>query len=132
MNQLLKSKLFLGIFILIAFIGISVFGLFELSHTSEIPMPDCPYTQGSSSICENNLSHINNWSQFLNVILPSLLAFLLLILGIILYFFNKQNSLNQKQYFYKWKYYLDNKLSYSSQNRIIRWLSLLENSPSFS
>ncbi len=130
MNKLLKSKIFLGIFILIVFIGISVFGLFELSHTSEMPMSNCPYTQDSSSICENSFDHINDWRQFLNIIFPALFVFSFLILGVILYFFSKQDFLNQKRYFFKWKHYLDDKLLYISQNKIIKWLSLLENSPS--
>lgn len=132
MNKLSKSKIFLGIFILIAFMGVSVFGLFEFSHITEIPMPDCPYTQGNFSICENSLSHINNWSQFLNVIPALFFVFLFIILGIVLYFFNRQNFLNQKQYFFRWKYYLYNKKLFRYSNKIIKWLSLFENSPSLS
>lgn len=125
-----KAKLFIGAFVLIAYISIGVFGLFKFSHMDEAPMVNCPYAQNGYSICENNLSHINNWRQFSSVILSSLFVFLFLILGAILYFFNKQDFLNQEQYFYKWKYYLYNKKLYTYPNRIIRWLSLFENSPS--
>lgn len=126
-----NTKLFLGIFILLAYIGIGVFGLFKFSHMSEMPMVNCPYTGNGFSICENTLDHINRWQQFSNATFPSLLIFSLLILGVILYLLGKQNFLNQNQYFYKWKYYLYNKKLYTYDNKIIKWLSLLENSPSF-
>ncbi len=130
--KLHNTKLFLGLFVLFAYISIGVFGLLKFNHMSEKPMPNCPYTENGFSVCDNNLDHINNWHQFSNIIFPSLLVFLLLILGIILYFFDKRNFLNQKQYFYRWKYYLYNKKLYTYPNRIIKWLSLLENSPSLS
>ena len=114
---------------MLAYISIGIFGLFRFSHMSETPMVNCPYSQNSFSVCEDSLDHINKWLQFSNVIPSSLFVFLFL--GLILYFFNKQNFLNQRQYFCKWKYYLDNKKLLACPNRIIKWLSLLENSPSF-
>jgi hypothetical protein len=129
--RLHNIKLFLGLFVLLAYISIGVFGLFRFSHNSETPMANCPYAQNSFSVCENSLNHINNWRQFSNVIFPSFLfLFSFLFFGLVLYFFSKQNLLNKKQYFYKWKYYLDNKKLFACPNRIIKWLSLLENSPS--
>lgn len=128
--KLRNIKLFLGIFILLVYISIGIFGLFKFNHMSEKPMIDCPYAQNSFSVCENSFDHVNNWRQFSNVIISSLLVFSFFVLGIILCFLNKLNFLNQKKYFYKWKYYLDNRKLYNFPNRIIRWLSLLENSPS--
>jgi len=122
-------KLFIALFIFLAYMGIGIFGLFQFSHVSGVPMANCPYSKNSFSVCDNSLGHINNWRQFSNTIFPSLFIFSLLIFGIILYFLNKRNFLNQKQYFYKWKYYLYNKKLDTSPNRIIKWLSLLENSP---
>jgi len=61
-----------------------------------------------------------------------IIILMLLILGIILYFFGKQDFLNQKKHFYRWKYYLDNKKLYSYSDTITKWLSLFENSPSLS
>ena len=130
--KLYNAKLFFGFFVLLTYISIGVFGLFELSHATEMPMANCPYAQNSFSVCENSLDHINNLQQFSNITFPSLFTFLLLTFGLVLYFYGKQNFLNQKQYFYKWKYYLDNKKLYSYSNRIIKWLSLFENSPSLS
>ena len=125
-----RVKLFAGIFVLLAYISIGVFGLFKLDHATEMPMANCHYAQNSFSVCQNSLSHINNWQQFSNTIFPSLFIFLLLTLALILYFYGKQNFLNQKLYFYKWKYYLNNKKLYTYRNKIIKWLSLFENSPS--
>ncbi|MFA5932262.1 MAG: hypothetical protein WC793_02695 [Candidatus Paceibacterota bacterium] len=126
-----KTKLFIGLFILLAYIGIGVFGLFKFNHMNSTPMANCPYALNGSSVCDNSIDHINDWHQFSNVVFPSLFLLSFLALGIFLYFFSKENFLNQKQYFYKWRYYLDNKKFYSYQNRIIGWLSLLENSPAF-
>ena len=127
-----KSKLFIGIFILLAYMGIGVLGLFEFTHMTEMPMVNCPYAQHGSALCANSFNHINNWRQFSNTVFSSLFIFSLFVLGIVLYFLNKQNFLNQKQYFYKWKYYLYNKKLLVYPNKIIKWLSLFENSPSLS
>ena len=126
-------KLFVGIFVLFVYVSIGIFGLIQFNHMVETPMINCPYAQNGSSLCENSLEHINDWRQFSNAIFYSLLILSFLILGSSLYFFNKQFFFNQKPtLFYKWILYLDNKKLYKQPNRIIKWLSLLENSPSFS
>ena len=129
--RLSKAKLLIGVFVFFAYLSIGVFGLLRFSHMSETPMANCPYAENSFSVCDNSLVHINNWHQFSNAIFSSLFIFSLLILGMVLYFFDKRNSFNQKQYFYKWKYYLDNKELSTPLDKIIKWLSLFENSPSF-
>ncbi|MBI2627451.1 hypothetical protein HYW72_00815 [Candidatus Nomurabacteria bacterium] len=130
--NLRNAKLFLGFSILLAYISIGVFGLFKFNHMSETPMVNCPYSENGFSVCENTLEHINNWQQFSNATFSSFFIFSFLFLGIALYFFGKQNFLNQKQYFYKWKYYLDNKKLYTLPTEIIKRLSLFINSPSLS
>ncbi|MEK7565102.1 MAG: hypothetical protein AAB501_02600 [Patescibacteria group bacterium] len=130
--QNIKLLTGVSVLLLLAYISIGVFGLFEFNHTPETPMVNCPYAENSFSVCENSLSHINNWRQFSNITLPLLFVFSILILGMVLYFLGKQKFLNQKQYFYKWKFYLDNRKRYTYPDRIIKWLSLFENSPSFS
>ena len=125
-----NTKLLMGILILLAYMGIGIFGLFKFNHMSETPMVNCPYTQNSYSVCENSIDHVNNWRQFSNAVFSSLLIFSTLILGVILYLLNQRNFLNQEQYFYKWKYYIYSKKLHVSKNKIVRWLSLLENSPS--
>ncbi|MFZ2150185.1 MAG: hypothetical protein WAV15_03425 [Minisyncoccia bacterium] len=129
-----KNNLFIGALVLFAFISIGVFGLLQfghVNHASEAPMVDCPYAENGSSVCENTLDHIANWEQFSNVVVSSIFIFSLLILGI-LYFINQQDFLNQNKHFNKWRHFLYNKKSYSSTYKIIKWLSLFENSPSFS
>lgn len=125
-----NAKLFLGFFIFAAYISIGVFGLSRFSHTYEMPMVNCPYAENGLSVCDDSFDHINNWQRFSSVIFPSLFIFSLLILGIVLHFFTDRDFLNQKHYFYKWKYHLYNKKLYTCPNRIIKWLSLFENSPS--
>ena len=125
-----NTKLFIGIFILLTYISIGVFGLFQMSHASDMPMANCPYSVGSYSVCENTISHIEHWHQFSNTIFAPLFIFSLLILGIVLYVFSKRSLLNKELHlFYKWKYYIDNKISYACLNKMIKWLSLFENSP---
>lgn len=127
-----KIKLFIGVSVLLAYVSICVFGLLKFSHTSEMPMPICPYTQNGSALCQNSLDHINNWQQFSNTTFSLLFIFSIIIFGITLRFINQRNFLNLKQYFYKWKYYLYNKKLSKYPNKVIKWLSLFENSPSFS
>lgn len=128
-------KLLIGASILIIYISIGVFGLVQfnhINHTTEVPMVNCPYANDGSSVCSNTFNHINNWHQFSNVIISSLFLFSSLLISLVLYSFSKNNLFNKKQqFFYKWKYYLNNKISFLYSSRIIRWLSLLENSPSF-
>lgn len=128
--KLYNAKLFISVFVLLVYISIGVFGLVQFNHMPETPMINCPYAQNNYSICENSLDHINNWRQFSNVTFASLFILSLLLFGIILYFLNQKNFLNQKQYSYKWKYYLYNKKLYTYPQEIIKWLSLFENSPS--
>lgn len=132
MINLRNTKLFIGVSLLLLYISIGVFGLFQFHHTTEMPMVNCPYADNAYSICDSTLAHVNNWRQFSNVISPSFFIFSILILGIVLYLVTKHNFLNQKQYFYKWKYYLYNQKLAKYPDRIIKWLSLLENSPAFS
>ena len=127
--RFLKTQFFIGAFVLLAYIGVGIFGLFQFSHMSEAPMTNCPYAENGFSVCANGLDHINDWHQFSNATFPSLLISFL-IFGAIWLFFSKQNFLNQ-QYLYRWKYYLYDKKLHDSPNKIIEWLSLFENSPSF-
>ena len=126
-----KMLIFSAIFILFAYIGIGVFGLFQFSHMNEMPMVNCPYTENNYALCENVLDHIANWQQFSNVTIPSIFIFSLLILGVIIFYLYKKDFLNQKLYlFYKWKYYIKNRFSKISLQKITHYLSLFENSPS--
>lgn len=129
--NLSNKKFILGLFIMLSYTSIGIFGLLEFHH-KEMPMVKCPYSQTIDSVCENSIDHVNDWRQFSSaVFLPSIYSFL--ILAIILFLFVGHDFLNQKRYFYNWKYYLyHDKKSFSFTEEINKWLSLFENSPSFS
>ena len=129
--KLRNLKLSLGIFVLLAYMSIGIFGLFQWNHTAEMPMENCPYTQNGYAICANTLDHIAKWQQFSSAIFPTLLLLSALALGMILFFLNQEKYFGQDQNFYRWKYYLNNKKPYSPEEGMVKWLSLLENSPSF-
>ncbi len=122
-------KLFIGLLALLAYIGIGVFGLFQLGHISEMPTANCSYSVNNFSICENSIRHIDHWHQFSNITLASLFIFSVFMLGIVLYFLSYHKFLNQNQYFYRWKYYIDYQKSLNYLHKIITWLSRFENSP---
>jgi len=123
-------KLYIGIIALLAYISIGVFGLVRLTHLPETPMINCPYAENGFSVCNNGFDHINNWQEFSSITFPALFILLLMVLGLVLYFFDRQNLLNKNRYFYKWRFdFYDEKLHTLSQE-IIKWLSLFENSPS--
>src|SRR3989344_1217898 len=126
--SLRKNNFIIGVSVLLAFIGVGVFGLLPLGHAEhgmETPMTNCPYTEGGFAICENTLDHIAGWQQFSNIIYPTL--FVLLVLAGILYFIGKQNLSNQGRRFFRRKSYLHNKKLHSYQEDIIKWLALFEN-----
>lgn len=126
-----RSKLLISLLVLSAFISVGILGLLQMSHSSTTaPMANCPYSLNAFSVCSNDFEHINNWQQFSNVVFPSLLVLSLLIFGTILYFLDKRNILQTQEYFYTWKYRLYSQKLYECPNRVIKWLSLLENSPS--
>src|SRR3989344_5703766 len=129
-----RLKSLAGVFVLLAFISMGVFGLLQFNHADHsvgAPMANCPYTGSGYSICQNTLNHINNWRQFSNTIIPSLFAFLLLVSGILLYFVIGRSILLLNPDFLRWKHYLNDKKPYTPRETIIEWLSLFENSPSF-
>lgn len=129
--SLRNIKLFIGVLIILTYIGIGVFGLLQTSyHVIEVPMNNCPYALNSHSVCDNGLSHINNWKQFSNFIFPTLLIISLLFLAVVLYFFDRNKFLRQNlRLFHRWTQYLDDKFLYLYRRKIIYWLSLFENSP---
>ncbi len=120
----------LGFLIFFAYMSAGIFGLLQFSHTSEMPMANCPYAQGAFSLCSNNFKHIDNWQEFSNVVSSSVFAFLILTLGIIFYFLEKINFSNLARNFYKRISYLRNNNLHKYLSEIIKWLSLFENSPS--
>lgn len=124
-------KIFLGSFLLLAYISMGIFGLLHVSHMGGMPMTNCPYTENNLTLCDNGLRHINNWRQFSNVPLSvNILTLSLLLTGVFLYVLSQLYLLNQKRQLYKWKHFSQDKNLYTPKNRIISWLSLFEHSPS--
>ncbi len=133
--NLVNKKLFIGVFILLAYIGIGVFGLFHFSNMSEMSMTNCPYSENGFAVCDNSLEHINNWQQFSNVVVPSLFIISFLLLGFALYFFYTQTVPQEELLIlnrFRSRFRFADIILKTSQRSIIRWLSLFENSPSFS
>ena len=125
-----NTKLFIGTLILLAYISIGIFGLFQFNSMAGMPMAHCPYALDGFSVCNNSLDHIDHWKKFSNTTFTPLFIFSLLILGLILYTFIKRSLLNKELLlFYKWKYYIDSKIFYAYLEKIVKWLSLFENSP---
>ncbi|MFA7192296.1 MAG: hypothetical protein WC089_03305 [Candidatus Paceibacterota bacterium] len=118
-------------FALMGYLFVSMFGLLQFDRTAGVMMDNCPYTQNNYSICENVFDHINNWQQFSNVIIPASFLSVLLAFVIIFFFINRKDFLQQVlRLFYRWKYYLYNKKFNTRLYKVIKWLSLFENSPS--
>jgi len=129
--NLQSVKLFSGILILLLYISIGVFGLFQFGHTTNIPMENCPFTEGNFSACNNTTEHINNWQQFSNVVVPAFFVFTFFIFNIALYFLYTQKISHYiLSLLYKYKYSLKKKFLQTSLQKIARYLSLFENSPS--
>src|SRR3989344_6094084 len=127
--KLFVPKIFFVCFVLLVYVGIGAFGLREWGHLSEKPMPNCPYAESGTAICENTLGHIKNWQQFSSTTYVSLVI-LILFLGV-MWYLSVEYFFNTKKYFYHNKCYLDNnKKIYLSTQAATRWLSLFENSPS--
>ncbi len=128
--NLRNKQLLIGIILLLAYVSIGVFGLLQMNHDeSMVSAGDCLYALNSYAICDNGLSHINNWRVFSNFILPTILAISLLCFVIAL-FLDRHKFLRQKlRLSYGWTQYLDDKFSHIFRKKIIYWLSLFENSP---
>src|SRR3989338_9146583 len=91
-----NAKLLIGLLVLFAYVSMGVFGLFELGHTTAIPMDNCPYASNGFSVCANGLDHINKWQQFYAAPTVPLFTFLLFAEVMVLYFFGRKNSENLK------------------------------------
>lgn len=126
-------KSFIGALVLLAYVSIGVFGLLQVGHhETMVPMNDCPYALGSQSVCDNGLSHINNWKQFSSFVFPTIFVISLLFLAVFLYFFDRNKFLRQNlRLVYQWAYSLDDKFSCILRRKINKWLSLFENSPPY-
>lgn len=123
--------------ILAAFVLIALFGFAAMAHNPDGRMSgDCPFSVMGESLCpQNNLAvaihHISASHSFLNVpvsfgLMVSLIAFLLTIAAI----FAFSSSLPLFSLPALASGCSDSPPVYSRDRKIIRWLSLFENSPS--
>lgn len=141
---MLKQMKYLALILLIGFIGMGLFGFIGMPHQmSEHSDSDClaSFVVGSSLCPDGNNSfsyafyHIQAYQFFSNALIGSFVAiFVAIALGFILAFvfreFDAQLVL-KNQIFYLKKRLTEIADSLVSSFRIfIRWLSLLENSPS--
>lgn len=135
MNLLFKQVATL--FVLTSFLMIALGNFAVMIHGQNSQMPgDCPFSAIGVSLCPQNTTavavhHIATFNSFINVPVLSfkiLLALLLLIVGIVLIF--SISSLRFKPPSQIGVYH-----NFSPEiivdKKIIRWLSLFENSPSF-
>ena len=127
-----NAKLLIGLLVLFAYVSMGVFGLFESDHTAALPMDNCPYSSNGFSVCANGLDHINKWQQFSNTPPTKLFTFLLLAVGIVLYLLGNKNHPNYRPNFDAWRFYIKKKPLHIHLDTLTHWLSLFENSPSFS
>lgn len=127
--KLQNKKSLISIIVLFIYIIISIFSLISFVHTNEMPMEHCPYAQGGYTVCKTNFEHINSWYQFSNIILPTIFILITLILFAVL-FLNKKFLFNELSFF-RWNFCLEKKYLNLKQEKITKWLSLFENSPSF-
>lgn len=129
--SLQNKKLSIGVILLLAYISISVFGLFQMNHNkTTVPMNDCPYILNTHAMCDNGLSHINHWREFSNFVFPTLFILSMILFTLALCFFDRNKFLLQKLIlFHRWTQYLDYRFYYLSRGKLIHRLSLFENSP---
>lgn len=120
------AKLFIGGFLLLIYISIATFGLYQLGHSAEMSKGECPYMQNSYALCNNSFGYINGWQQFSNVVINPIFILAILVVSSYLYIIKKL-PIN----FYKRRLFVSNKKTYLYFHKIIRWLSLFENSPQF-
>lgn len=128
--SLQNTKLFIGGILLLAYVSIGVFGLFQFNHTNKVLMNDCPYSLNTYSICKDSIDHINNWHIFSNAVFPALIILSIILFIITSYFFDRNKFFRQNLgQFYEWAYDLDDKFFQIYHRKITYWLSLFENSP---
>lgn len=79
----LSSKI--GLFILISYIWIAVFGLLQLSHMSHMGhgTHPCPFMVGQQSLCPMDTAHhLSSWQTFTTAVFPSIELLVLAVLTV--------------------------------------------------
>ena len=126
-------------FILATFLMLVFFGALNMIHGNDgLMQGECPFSFAGTSSCIQNtvataVHHISSYESFFNVTLVNtisvLLGFLLLLISLFLMpFFNQkifEILLRVKNHVYNFV------PVFQIEKKIIQWLSLFENSPSF-
>ena len=131
-------KKIITLLILASFVTLLIFGIFTMMHSPDGQMlSECPFSfVGTANCIQNTLAttihHISSYQSFLNVTVDygsiTLLASLLIFAGLFSILFTDPDIFKLNA-FVKRGSYNTPQIS-SGVRKIIRWLSLLENSPS--
>lgn len=72
-----KTKRYISVLVVSMYLFLSLFSILMLSnhiHEAGLPVQDCPYSQGSHSLCTMDISgHIEAWQNMTRGILPLLI-----------------------------------------------------------
>lgn len=139
MSRQPKIKL-LVIITSITFISVAAFGFIFMMDMSmdKLGNNDCPYTVIDGKICPTDIlgivsHHFSIYTSFSNIIFSTnIFEFIMLIIvSLTLWLFKIRSLLNRESFLvYLTKYYIRAKHSLFKLEKIMKWLSLFENSPS--
>ena len=133
-------KYLLTLILLISFVGIAIFGFTLFAHGMDSSDSNCITSPIDGTVCPTSIAamtlhHISSLQTLLTSVTPSisnwllLLAFILLI-SVSVFLLYKNLLFPKLELLRKRLRDLETNLSYSQQ-KIISWLSLFENSPAF-
>jgi len=133
--MILTAKKITTLFFLIIFLSVIFFGLSIVTHNLDENMTKgCPFPSFKMFVCPQNIlistiHHLSEYNSFLNVPITYNLVFLI-IFSIAIYIFKHDRDLFLPK-FQQWVIYLHNpQVIFSDNQKILRWLSFFENSPS--
>lgn len=90
----IRNKVVIAVFLVLGYLSMSLFSLMPSTHTRA--MQDCPYSPGSSSMCDMGQEHVAGWWSVTNTLVTKI--FFLLILAIVLFTFVREDYLIQARY----------------------------------
>ena len=140
MTALLQTSKILTILVIIAFMSVALLSFAVMLHGGEGEMGSgCLFSTGEASLCSQNalalvVHHISAYRAFINVPTGSgllTMLFTLLAIALAIFIISRALALLSQP-----KLVLAHRVSNfppgnSFQRKVIRWLSLLENSPAF-
>ncbi len=136
MLSIYKFKQIIVLLVLVSFLVVVSLGFSTMTHRSDGNIQgDCPFSLSTSLCFQNTLPaifhHISAYQSFINIPIQSNIMipsfYILLIMSIIFIFLMDYFLLKLFEYI---RYIRGSPPNILSSKKIIRWLSLLENSPS--